>query len=95
MSSLKPSEKEGSSLPCPAPPSLEITIWTEAWSFVQRCGEEGTEEEDRWRWRRGKEEGEEAAARGHRVKIPTMLELEGGPQILPQEVEAQRGQATC
>lgn len=90
MSSLKPSEKEGLLYPV-----LLLHPWTEAWSFVQRCGEEGTEEEDRWRWRRGKEEGEEAAARGHRVKIPTMLELEGGPQILPQEVEAQRGQATC
>lgn len=70
-------------------------IGTEAWSFVQRRGKEGTGERGQWRWRRGKEGGEEAAATGHRVKIPTMLELEGGPQILPQEVEAQRGQAAC
>lgn len=40
-------------------------------------------ENDRSRWRRGRQRGEKGVSRGSRVGILSILELEGTPQILP------------
>lgn len=55
MSSLKPSEKEGSSLPCPAPPSLDrgLELCAEVWGGGHRGGGQMEVEEGKGRRRGG------------------------------------------